>query len=205
MTPIVLALVGVCVIWLIWGNDIAKSDLINKCSAAIIIIIFFPIIFVWKFLTIPEKEVQIVIGTGRPYWTVEPSGLNRTRIVRVMLRNNTCNEISRGTLNILNLNPPNGQYKDFILKDHITIGPHGIIFIDVAAYNEGTSEALIGLWIQLVFPRPSAYLPLTFNRLPIRSHTFHLKFSSIDENILDEIYCRIFVDSDHVLHLEEWS
>jgi hypothetical protein len=123
----------------------------------------------------------------------------------VKLQNNTSTEISNGKLHLQNLNPPNNGSKDFLLEDRIIIGPHKNTFIGVAAYSEGTSEALAGPWIQLIIPDPGGYfMPATYGHLPIRSHTFHLKFSSLGE-IFDEVRCRIFLDSYHVLHLEEWS
>jgi hypothetical protein len=153
--------------------------------------------------SLPSRPCQIVIGTGKPYETVEPSGVNRTRVVRVKIQNNTAAEISNGTLKLINLDPPNNGYKDFLLKDYITIGPHGRIFIGVAAYNEGTSEALVGQWIQLIIPSAAGYfMPATFGHLPVGiPHTFHLNFSCLS-GIYDEVYCRLHVDSDNVLHLE---
>jgi hypothetical protein len=150
------------------------------------------------------RPCQIIVGTGAPFETVEPSGVNRTRTVRVKLQNNTDTEISNGKLQLLNLDPANNGYKDFLIKDDITIGPNGRTFISVAAYNEGTSEALVGSWIQLVIPDPGAYLlPHTFGHLPVSSaHTFHLKFSSLD-GIYDEVYCGLYVDPGHVLRLED--
>jgi hypothetical protein len=155
-----------------------------------------------KGLPLAKQPLQIILGTGEPFETVEPSGANRSRTVRVKLQNNTGTEISNGTLKILNLDPANNGYKDFLLKDYITIGPHGRIFIGVAAYNEGTSEALVGQWIQLITPNIGGYImPSTFGHLPIIPHTFHLNFSCLN-GIYDEVYCRLRVDSDNVLHLE---
>jgi hypothetical protein len=150
-----------------------------------------------------KQPLEIILGTGAPFDVVEPSGVNRTRIVRVKLQNNTDTEISNGTLKLLNLDPPNNGYKDFLLKDYITIGPHGRIFISVAAYNEGTSEALVGQWIQLIIQGAGGYfMPATFGHLHVGiPHTFHLNLSCLN-GIYDEVYCRLHVDSDNVLHLE---
>jgi hypothetical protein len=142
MIAVVAAVGVISAIWLMGGRDIAQSELVLKLSSTAVIIFLFPLVFVWKLLTIPEKLGQIVLGKGKSYVRVEPSGLNRTRIVRVMLKNNTSAEISNGNLHIRNLDPPNNGYKDFLLEDRITLGPHKNTFIDVAAYNEGTSEAL---------------------------------------------------------------
>jgi hypothetical protein len=205
MILIVFTVAGIAVIWLMGERDIAKSELLIRSSEFVaLVFLTFPIIYVCKLFTIPAKSFQIILGTGNPYETVEPSGVNRNRIVRVKLQNNTNTEIN-GKLHLLNLDPPNNGFKDFLLKDRITMGRHKNTFIGVAAYSEGTSEALAGPWIQLIIPDTGGYLmPATYGHLPIRSHTFHLKFSSLDE-IIDEVHCRIFLDSYRVLHLEEWS
>jgi len=119
-------------------------------------------------------------------------------------QNNTDTEISNGKLQLLNLDPPNNGYKDFFLKDGIIIGANKYTYVDVAAHNGGTSEALSGSWVQLIIPDSGGFLmPATFGLLPVNSsHTFQLKFSSLD-GIFDEIYCRLYVDSAHVIHLED--
>jgi len=125
--------------------------------------------------------------------------------VRVMLKNNTGTEMSNGKLHIKNLDPANNGFTNFLLQNEITIGPRGHTFIDVAAYNEGTAEAPPGPWIQLIIPHSGGHLvSVTFNRLPVKAHKFHLSFSSFSE-IFDEVYCRLFVDSNHRLQIEEWS
>jgi hypothetical protein len=206
MIVIVIAIAGIAVIWLTAGQDIATHELLVRSASFVALVCFsLPVIYVWKLFTIPAKSFQIILGKGNPYETVEPSGVNRTRIVRAKLQNNINTEISNGKLHLLNLEPPNNGYKDFLLKGHITIGPHNNTVIDIAAYNEGTSETMAGAWIQLIIPNHGGYfMPATFGNLPIRSHTFHLKFSYLG-NVLDQIYCRTFVDSDHHLQLEEWS
>jgi hypothetical protein len=150
-----------------------------------------------------KQPLQIILGTGDSFETVESSGANRSRTVRVKIQNNTDTEISNGTLKLLNLDPPNNGYKEFLLKDYITISPNGRIFIDVAAYNEGTSEALVGQWIRLIIPGAAGYfMSTTFGHLLVGiPHTFHLKFSCLN-GFYDEVYCRLHVDSDNVLHLE---
>ena len=41
--------------------------------------------------------------------------------------------------------------------------------------------------------------------LPLSPHTFQLQFSTLEDRVLDEAYCRIFVDQKHILHLEDWG
>jgi hypothetical protein len=149
---------------------------------------------------------KIIFGTGHPFETVVPSGVNRSRTVRVKIENNTNNEISNGTIRIANLDPPQKEHRNFFLKGDLTIGPHRHTFVDVAAYNEGTSQALPGTWIRLLVPIPAGYL---FNglpgNLPVIPHTFQLTFSTLENGVLDEAYCRLSVDQNHILHLENWG
>jgi len=91
---------------------------------------------------------------------------------------------------LLGLDPPNRDHKDFLLKNGVTIGPRGHIFVDIAAYNEGTSQAKPGPWIRLLIPIPGGYLFSSLpGNLPITPHTFHLRFSSLEGGTLDEVYC----------------
>ena len=155
----------------------------------------------------PSPRAKIIFGTGRFFETVERVGANNSRTVQVQIQNKTDDEISNGTMSVVNLDPPNKGHKDFLLKCDIRIGPRKYSFIDVAAYNEGTSEAKPGPWIRLLIPMPSG--PFLFNglpgNLPIIPHTFQLQFSTLGNDVLDKVYCRIFVDQDHVLHLEDWG
>jgi hypothetical protein len=151
--------------------------------------------------TVSDKQsVQVLLGTGAPYETVEQAGLNRSRTVRVKIENNTNSEISNGKLEILNLDPPKNGNKDWLLKDGITIGPHKHTFVGVAAYNEGTSQAPVGTWIRLLVPMPSGFFAEAMPNLPVVPHTFHLKFSTLEGGLFDEVYCGLFVDQHHILH-----
>lgn len=152
---------------------------------------------------ISQRSAQIIVGTGRPYETVEPSGVNRSRIVRVKVENHTDTEILNGTLKIVNLDPPQKGHEDFFLKGDLIIGPGKHIFVDIAAYNEGASQAKPGTWIRLLIPLPPGNGLL--GNLPVIPHTFHLRLSSLDVPCLAEIYCRLFVDQNHILHLEDWG
>ena len=111
----------------------------------------------------PSSRAKIIFGTGHPFETVAQSGVNRSRTVRVKILNETDAEISNGMLQLLGLDPPNRDHKDFLLKNGVTIGPRGHIFVDIAAYNEGTSQAKPGPWIRLLIPIPGGYL---FSSLP---------------------------------------
>jgi len=161
-------------------------------------------------LTLPAtgtaQRVQIIFGTERPFVTVEPAGKNRNRTVRVKIKNLTSAEISNGTVRILNLDPPQNGHTNFFLKGDISLGPLGHTYADVAYYSEGTSEALPGRSMRLCVPIPAGFLFNTLpGTLPLSPHTFHLRFSSLEDHTLDEAYCRLSVDQNHVLHLENWG
>ena len=151
------------------------------------------------------NRVRIVLGTGAPYETVTPAGVNRRRTIRVKIENNTDAEISNTKLRVLNLDPPYRGNTEWLLRDGITIGPHGHTFVEIAAYDEGTSQAPPGPWIRLIVPMEGGFFAEAYPNLPVQSHTFHLGFSVLENGLSDEVYCRLFVDSDHVLHLENWA
>lgn len=152
-----------------------------------------------------NKLVQIVIGNGAPYETVEPAGVNRTRTIRVKIENNTDADISNGKLRVLNLDPPYRGNKDWLLKDGITIGAHKYMFVEVASYNEGASQARPGTLIRLIVPMGGGFFAEAYPNLPVEPHTFHLNFSTLEGGFSAEVYCRISVDASHVLHLENWG
>ena len=154
----------------------------------------------------PERRqirAKIILGTGRPFETVAPSGKNKNRTVRAKIENNTDIEISNGTVRILNLDPSQKEHRNFFLKGDMTIGPRRYTFVDIAYYSEGTSEAPPAPSMRLCVPIPGGF---TFDFLPgtlsLSPHTFQLQFSTLEDHVLDEVYCRLSVDQNHVLHLE---
>jgi hypothetical protein len=154
-------------------------------------------------LTFPSSQrTKIVLGTGNLFETVQPSGVNRTRTVSVKIENNTDNEISDGRLDILNLDPPADGHDRLLLKGGIRLSPHKHAFIPVAHYSEGTSQAKPGTWIRLAIPIAPVYGGGPGN-LPVKPHTFHLKFSSSEYGLFDEVACLLSVDSNHILHLKD--
>jgi hypothetical protein len=76
MIAIVAAIVGITLIWLTAGGNIATSELLIRLSSAAAIILIFPLFYVWKIFRISAKSVQIVLGTGSPYEIIEPSGVD---------------------------------------------------------------------------------------------------------------------------------
>jgi hypothetical protein len=150
-----------------------------------------------------RPRARIIFGAGHPFETVAPAGKNQNRTVRVKIKNFGDSEIVNGTLSVLNLDPPQNEHKDFFLKGDISLGPRKHIYVDVAYYSEGTSEAPPGPWMRLCVPIPSGFYFHTLpGTLPLSPHTFHLRFSSLEDHTLDEAYCRLFVDQNHVLRLE---
>jgi hypothetical protein len=151
-----------------------------------------------------SQRVKIVIRAGDRFEIVQPSGVNRTRTVSVKIENNTDNEISDGRLDILNLDPPAHGHEKLLLKGEIRLSARKHTFIPVAHYNEGTSQAKVGTWIRLAIPIAPVFGGGPGN-LPVQPHTFLLKFSSPESGLFDEIACRLSVDANHVLHLDDWA
>ena len=198
MIASVIAVAGIAVIWLMGGRDIAQSELLIRSAEFVALVcLSFPIIYVLKLFTIPEKEIQLTVASKEPFETVS----NRICTVRAKLQSNIRTEISNGSLQLINLNPRNNGNDGFLLKGDLTIAPMGVNFIDVASYSEVSVGSRIVLSISEF---DGVVAPATFGNLPVRSHTFCLKFLSLS-GISDEICCRLFVGSDHVLHLEEWA
>jgi hypothetical protein len=155
--------------------------------------------------TVASKAILISIGNGAPYETVEPAGVNRTRTFRAKIENNTDIEISNGKLQVINLDPAYRGNRDWLLRDGITIGPHRYTFVEVVAYNEGTSKARPGTFVRLIVPAGSGFFAEAYPNLPVEPHTFYLKFSTLEGGISNEVYCKLYVDSNHILHLENWG
>jgi|HubBroStandDraft_6_1064221.scaffolds.fasta_scaffold317738_2 hypothetical protein len=152
------------------------------------------------------RRAKIIFGTGHPFESIALAGKNKNRTVRVKIENNTDTEISNGTVRILSLDPPQKEHRNFFLKGDITIGARRHTFVDVAYYSEGTSEAPPAPSMRLCVPIPGGF---TFNSLPgtlpLSPHTFQLQFSTLEDHVLDEVYCRLSVDQNHILHLEDWG
>jgi hypothetical protein len=194
LIPVAVVVVGFAFVWLAAGWDTAKSQLPIILSSSGAFILILSLVYGWKFFTVPEKSVEISIGTANT--------ANGIRTVRAKLQNNTRSAIL-GSLRLLNLAPPNNGHDGLPLKGEIAIAPHSHRFIDVASYPDRASE-VSGSRILLSIPDFDGFvMPSTFGNLPIRSHKFHLTFSSLEGGIFDEISCRLFVDCDHILHLEE--
>jgi hypothetical protein len=159
------------------------------------------------------RKYDIAIGNGAPFESIEPVGVNRNRQIRVNIKNNTDIVIVDGRLHIIGLDPPkrlfndpNGvAFIDFLLRDNITVPANGNVFINVAYRWEGSSQAepspFIGINIQ---PSGTFFNQADFGKLPMASHKFHLRFSSVVETYC-EIYCRLFINSNGTLRLEEWD
>jgi hypothetical protein len=149
-----------------------------------------------------QQSLQIIVGKDVPYETVEAAGVNRRRTIRVKVENNTSTAVSNGALRAINLDPPYRNQTEFLLKSDIAIPAHGHVFVDVAYYDEGSSQGRRSDFMYLVAPT-GAFFAEAIPALPITTpHTFHLKLSTIESGLFVEIYCRLFVDTDHILHIE---
>jgi hypothetical protein len=159
------------------------------------------------FLPAVSMPVELTIGHGQGYETVGEAGVNRRRTVKVKIKNNTNNEISDGQLNILNLDPPDENRTEFLLRGAIAIAARKSKFVEVACYDEGTSTgARTGAAMLLCLPPLLGWAPNRLpGQLPIKPHIFQLRFSSAESGVHDDIYCRLFLDYRRILRLENWS
>jgi hypothetical protein len=149
-----------------------------------------------------KKPIQITFGNGAPFETVAPAGVNRRRIIRVRIDNNTDKAISNGRLDVSDLDPPYRDHPNWLLKDAISIAPHDHTFVEVVYYDEGSSQAKPGTIMRLAVPLVGGFFAEAYPSLPLSAHTFFLKFSTLEGSLSDEMYCKIYVASDHVLHFE---
>jgi hypothetical protein len=151
-----------------------------------------------------SKPFELSLGTGASYEFIAAIGINRGRTVRVKIRNNTDTLITQGKLFIYDLDPPFRDNSQYLLREMIAIDRHGEYLVDVATYAEGTSVAPPGTWINLNVPRGGFAFAESLPLLPVRSHTMRLHFVNIDGQS-DDVFCRLYVDDTHVLHLEDWG
>jgi len=149
------------------------------------------------------KLIRVIFGSGEPFETVAPSGVNLSRTVRVKIQNNTGNFIANGRFDAVSLDPPYRDNGNFFLRDSIIIPPRASVFLDVAYYTEGTSEYPPGGWISLAVPGGGMFAE-AYVLLPVQRHTLSLRFSTLD-GLVAEAFCALFVDSNSVLHLEHWG
>jgi hypothetical protein len=153
----------------------------------------------------PEIRVSITIGTGHPFETVAVAGLNLNRTVRAKIQNESKRAITNGMLQLVGLDPPNRGHRDFLLRSGITLDAEAYEFFDVASYSEGSSQGHPGSWIALVVPPTGAYWGPLPNLIPLGTYAFHLKFSSLEGGGIAEAFCRLSVDENHILRLQEWG
>ncbi len=152
---------------------------------------------------IAVNTVEINVGRGAPYESIEPAGVNKRQFVRVCLQNKSLIEVANCKLDIVGLDPPNEKTSECNLKSDITIGPNSERFVDVAYYDIGSSQALAGRHIGLAVPQVGGFFAeaYSFARLPLTAHSFNLRLSRFSE-VYDEISCRLFIDNQGLLKLE---
>ena len=123
-------------------------------------------------------------------------------MIRVRIDNNSDKGISNGRLDVSDLDPPYRDHPNWLLKDAISIAPHDHTFVEVVYYDEGASQAKPGTVLRLAVPMVGGFFGEAYPSLPLIPHTFFLKFSTLEGGLFDQMYCKIYVDSDHVLHFE---
>jgi hypothetical protein len=148
-------------------------------------------------------SLKIVLGQEGDFATVEAVGLNRRKIVRVQIRNNSGNSISNCKLELSTLDPPNHGTTDCLLKENILLGPHADQFIDIAYYNVGSTRALPDSHIHLAVPRTGGFFAEAFQfaNLPLISHSLTLRLARYS-TVFDAVPCILRLDDRGSLKLE---
>lgn len=155
----------------------------------------------------PEETKQpfkIRLGSGPPYEFVAPVGVNMARTISIKIENNTNNFVPNGRLVVDNLDPPCNGNSKWLLSESVVIAAGSHTIVNVAGYSEGTSSYPPGSFITLIAPAQNGTFAESYPLLPVRSHKFTLRFSTA-EGLGDEIYCRLYVDKNHRLYLENWG
>lgn len=152
--------------------------------------------------TVPS--LNLTVGNGDGLETVVTSGENRARVVRVKIYNGTGSLIVGGRLDLLGLDPPYRNSKDYLIRNEIVIDKGNHVFVDVASYTEGTGTHPPGTWVNLCVPAAAAAYYDAIPLLPIQRHAFKLKFSTPD-GLSSQACCQLFVDDRNILRLEEWN
>jgi len=142
-----------------------------------------------------NARAKIIFGTNHPFKSIETAGVNRRSVVRVEVQNESDAHISNGTVRITDLDPPDENHKSFFLKSDISLPAHEATFIDVAYHDIGSSQAKPGRSMRLCVPVGAAYFDRLPGTLPLEPHTFYLEFSTVQNRVLDRVYCRLFLDN----------
>jgi hypothetical protein len=148
-------------------------------------------------------KIRIILGSGTPFETVEPSGVNMRQFVRVKLQNNSAVGVANCKLDVVNLDPPSGEITECALKTDIIVGPKSEQFVDVACHDIGSSQGLPGRHIHLAVPMVGGFFAEAYGyaNLPLIRHTFQLRLSRFSE-VHDERFCALYLDAQSVLKLE---
>jgi hypothetical protein len=207
-----VAAVGFGSLGTIWGSSNMTYSLSIRMVAAFVVAGIAAATLTWIIADIngQNKEeskggdgIRLSLTGDGPFSTVAPAGVNRRRTVRVKIENNTSRPLTNGELRVLNLDPPYRDQTEFLLRGDLAIPAHGYVFADVAYYDEGSSQGRRGQFMYLSIPT-GAFFAEAIPTLPLEpAHTFHLKFSTLGGALFAEIYCRLFVDDDHALHLQD--
>jgi hypothetical protein len=151
-----------------------------------------------------DKSFEIIVSSGGLFEVLAPSGVNMARVIRVKIENNTDRFLPNGSLSVLSLDPPLRGNADWLLTSSIVIKDHSHTFVDVAGYTEGTWEHPPGTTIALIAPAQTGPFAESRPWLPLQAHKFRLRFWT-PEGDSDEVFCRLFVDSNNIVRLEEWG
>jgi hypothetical protein len=153
------------------------------------------------------KPIRIVLGTDAPYESDGRAGSYRRRFVRVKLQNASPESFANCRLDIVNIRPANQGVDRYVLKDDITLAANSDLFVNVAHHDSDPGLRSSGKEIHLDVSTVRDSLP-TFTiahsvaALPAKQHTCELQLLCFS-NVYDGVICRIFLDRNGTLRLEE--
>lgn len=120
-------------------------------------------------------------------------------IIRVKITNGTEGILTEARLSIVNLNPATAGHCDFPLAKSITLAAGESTYVNIASHPEGIEADQNLMCLQTL--HTAGFFPPSGSGILIGEHRLQLRLTR-NENILAEIYCRLYVDDHNVMRLE---
>ncbi|HEV2548221.1 MAG TPA: hypothetical protein VGU20_12855 [Stellaceae bacterium] len=150
-----------------------------------------------------QPDYGIEFGTGNRFETIQHAAHSATRILRVRIKNNTDKPVSNCAIYADEIAPhPEMLVGAALLVKDQTLFPRGELFVDVAAYNEGSKTRPAGDHMRLLIPPPIGFWNAQeVGKLPKAEHLLWIKVMAAGEFIA-AAQCRLWIDETGRLRLE---
>ncbi len=147
---------------------------------------------------IPRGHFEILTGYGPDYENRSSSRLGGiVHVVGIRLNNGTGRLLTGGRVLVSNLSPPdNAGERDFLIRSNLSVS-HDPIAVTLATHNNETCSGIISLQ----YERVSGLLSPSGRGMLAGQHNFDLRFVC-DQQVTEEIHCRLFLDSNNVMRLQ---